>query len=114
MLISDFGCLTTCLASAFGVTEPGSDDVPHSYDTGIFCEEPDAPQRHELEPGLDGSGTTINTLTLMHQDAAPEKEFLARDILGPDESQVQLASTVKSPSNQNLWWKTRNRITLWK
>lgn len=83
----------------FGATEPGSEVPQHWYDTGLFCEDINAPQRHQLEPGLDATGTTVNTLTVMHPEA-PEDEFLARNILGADEAHVLMASTIKPPTGR--------------
>lgn len=93
----------------FGAIDRNTGGAAHSYETGALCEDQNAVQCHPLEPGLDASRCTINTLTVMHQDSAPESDFLARGVLGPDESLVQLASTVKPPNNQPLRGRLRYR-----
>lgn len=103
-------------AGSFAVVDPSGDkdDVLHTYETGQLRGAHS--QHRSMEPGLDASGTRINTLTVMHQDAGvPESDFLARDIHGIDEARALLASsTVKPPSALSARRKIWNRILLWK
>lgn len=87
---------------SFGAVDRNTGEAAHWYETGSFCEDQNAPQCHPAEPGLDASQCTINTLTVMHQDSVSEAEFLARNVLGPDESQVQRATAIKPPNNQTV------------
>jgi hypothetical protein len=85
----------------FGVAEPGSNEAAYWYNTGAFCQDTNVAERHQSEPGLNANGTTVNTLTVVHPEA-PMDEFLARNILGPDESHVLMASTI-NPSTGRTW-----------
>ncbi len=51
-------------------------------------------------------GITANTLTVIHPEA-PDAEFLRRQVHGPDESHLRLATAIKLPDDQT--WRTRLR-----
>ena len=51
------------------------------------------------------TGITANTLTVIHPEA-PDREFLSRNIHGPDESHVKMATAIKPPTDTTL----RNRL----
>lgn len=48
-----------------------------------------------------GTGIVANTLTVIHPEA-PSREFLDRDVHGPDESHMGLATSIRPPDNRTL------------
>jgi hypothetical protein len=66
---------------------------------GSFCADVHSPARSDIDNGIDASGITINTLTVLSPEG-PEDQFLARHTLGPDESRVRLAKSIKQPTGR--------------
>ena len=56
----------------------------------MFCADVEAPNRFNLANGIDASGITINTLTVLGPEGSVE-QFAARNVVGPDEPRVRLA-----------------------
>lgn len=59
---------------------------------------------------IRGNGITANTLTVIHPDA-PDREFLSRDVHGPDESHMGLATSIRPPDNRTI--RTRLAVGLY-
>ncbi|GAA2794965.1 ETEC_3214 domain-containing protein [Mycolicibacterium pallens] len=50
---------------------------------------------------VPATDVTANTLTVIHPEA-PSREFLARNIHGPDESHVKMATAIRPPDNRTI------------
>jgi hypothetical protein len=88
---------------------------PAFVERGSFVADVNSPARSDLTQGIDASEITINTLTVLSPEG-PESEFLARHTLGPDESRVRLAQSIKQPTGRTLlgdvkakWYLTKQR-----
>lgn len=55
------------------------------------------------------NGITANTLTVIHPEA-PSRELLDRNIHGPDESHLRMATAIKPPDNRTV----RDRLVHWR
>jgi hypothetical protein len=83
---------------------------PGVVETGSFCADVNSPARFDHTSGIDASGITINTLTVLAPHASHD-EFARRGVLGPDEDRTRLATTIKPPSRLTLRHRIRNKWT---
>jgi hypothetical protein len=85
-----------------------SEATPGLIERGVFAAQLSSPDSITDGDGVDASGITVNTLTVLHPEG-PVDQFNSRHILGPDEARVRLASTIRPPSDMSLRTRLRNR-----
>ncbi len=88
--------------SGAGVFSTPKDQAAMFVENGIHCADIESPARDNLKSDIDATGITINTLTVLGPEGSVD-QIAARHVLGPDESRVRLALTIKHPTG--LTWR---------
>lgn len=96
----------SCNMSGVGGGLGPPEGLPMFVETGVFCSDVNAPARSDLKSGLDASGITVNTLTVLHPDG-PQDDFTKRYIFGPVQSMVRLGLFIETPWHRRILHRAR-------